>query len=339
MNALLTKLSEQQALLAEQKIALALSETASPNHDQDDSVTEPVPLTPATEKFGDIPVVACSENEDTAQVKVEKMERLKKELDEAKDRIARQEQELSQTRVIKHTIDQVQADTPSIDTVKLDSVDRTITSLQDAFGASRPVFSQGNLEDARSDASEILSAAATQNRGGNIWGNPNASAYSGHSSSPSIWCQNSSRSWVNRPVPSPLSPIMIPSQHQIRNYSGPSSPISASNNRYFSDFSQYHPGNGNRRSNTQNSRNGPMFGQGRAGGWDSYGSNNEGSSVMGISPASYQPIGMFQAPMGYQPRPIGTPLSPMAAEFTATSPVSPWNSTVSEAKIYGLALN
>ena len=333
MTALLAKLSEQQVLLEHQKNALALAETSSPKPDKDDSSSEAVPLTPATEGLDDTSVIDGSENGKMAHIEADEMERLKKELDVAKDRIARQEQELSQTRVIKHAFDHVKTGTNTASTIKPDNVDQTITNLQEAFTASRSIFTPGTHEDARSDASETLSTGAMHSRGGNIWTNPSGSNYNGLPNPPNIWCQNSNRSWVNRPGPSSLPSLIIP-QHQIRNYSGPSSPISVGHSRYFSDFNQYPSGNGGRRSNIQNGRNGPIFGQGCSSGWDSYGPNGEVSPMMGISTASHQQMGMFQAPIGYQPRPIGTPLSPTAAEFTAGGPVGPWNSTVSDAKLY-----
>ena len=336
MNTLLAKLSEQQALLEQQKNALASNGTACPNHSKEDAVSDPLPVTSNTEGFNGA-VDKGSENDETVRIETHEMERLKKELDVAKDRIARQEQELSQTRIIKHAFNNVKNGTHVTNTIDPDSVDRTIASMQDAFSATRPVFPQGNHEDSRSDASEQLSVGAIPSRGGNIWTNSHPSNYNSVQSVPSIWCHNSNRAWVNRSTPSSLPQLMIPPHHQMRNYSGPGSPGSATNSRYFSGFSQYPSSNGTRRNSTQSGRNGAIFAHGGSNGWDSYGSNGEGSPVMGMSPASYQPIGMFQAPIGYQPRPIGTPLSPTAAEFMS-SPGGPWNTTVSKVEIHSCNL-
>jgi len=47
-----------------------------------------------------------------------------------------------------------------------------------------------------------------------------------------------------------------------------------------------------------------------------------------VTPLSFQQSSMPQAPVVYQPRPIGTPLSPTALEFNAGSQQAPWNAQV-----------
>ena len=164
-----------------------------------------------------------------------------------------------------------------------------------------------HLDDSKSEASDVGTG-----RGANIWTNANAN----------VWNQGvGGRSWTTRPMAQPF-PAVMP-QPQMRNFSHQTSPVSSSvGHRFLSDMNQYQGVTGIRRSNTQ-TRN-QVFGQPRNV-WDSYGAPDS-APMMGLTPYA-QPIGMFS--MGYQPRPIGAPLSPTAAEFTANSIGGPWNSTVS----------
>lgn len=345
MDKLLAKLSEQQTLLEQQKTALEDSEhnTSQPEHDE--SISSSVPLTPATESFNVTPGTSDNDEEKTIQLDPAEMIQLKKELDAAKDKIARQEEELSQTRIIKHTFDHAKDQTVDATTAhKRDSIDHTIANIQGAYHTSnRPMSlrqgSFGNYDDTRSDISDALSAG-TFNRAQNIWStntNPGynfglSTTLNQHAQPPTqIWGQ-AGRPWGNRPMAPALAPLMMPQQQQVqhRTYSSPTSP-SSSAPRLGNDFNQFLGGQGLRRSNTQNSRSGSAFIHNRNPGWDTYGGNVDGSTIGVLNPASpFQSMGMFQAPLGYQPRPIGTPLSPTAAEFTASGITNnPWNASVS----------
>ncbi|MCJ1391469.1 hypothetical protein MMC18_004333 [Xylographa bjoerkii] len=328
-------------LLEHQKNALNSSENNTPCLEIDDSMSSSVPLTPATDSFSVTAGTDDSDGQKTIQLDAAEMLRLKKELDAAKNKIARQEQELSQTRRIKHTFEQARDPISGPAAVnKSDPVVRTIANIQEAFSATNRPFGQrqeiiGNHEDARSDISDALSAGA-YNRAQNIWSGNATQSYNHGLPSPgnqqlqaqtNIWGQGG-RQWGNRPMAPALPPLMVPQQQQVqRNYSGPTSPMSGVSH-YGSDFGQYHGGQGLRRSNTQNSRSGSAFAHGRNMGWDTYGNSSDGGLMNMGPPSSFQPMGMFQAPMSYQPRPIGTPLSPTAAEFTASSiSTNPWNTT------------
>ncbi|MCJ1244303.1 hypothetical protein MMC30_001501, partial [Trapelia coarctata] len=358
MDNLLAKLSEQQVLLEKQRNALLITDknptpttekTLNPNTDKhapysdiDESTSGSVPLTPATDSFHDTPDTENNEEENTIKLDPAEMLRLKKELDAANDKIARQEQELSQARHIKPTLDTSKGPNAApFMARKSESIDRTISNAQDAFNAVNRSYgarqeTYGAHEDARSDNSDALSAGAF-NRAQGIWSTNIGPGYnSGMPStmnqpfqqSANIWGQGS-RPWMNRPMAPALPPLMVPQQQQMqhRAYSGPTSPVSGGSNRFGNDFTTFQGGQGLRRSNTQNSRTGSTYTQGRNNGWDTFGHGNDGS-MMNMSPvSSFQPMGMFQAPMSYQPRPIGTPLSPTAAEFTSNNTITnPWNS-------------
>lgn len=96
---LLAKLSEQQVLLNKQNSTLQAQRRGdgSPRSSgSSDALTNPYATTPRTEsQFNDIPSAELAE-----------MMRLKKELETAQTQIARMDQELSQTRITKHTLEQ-----------------------------------------------------------------------------------------------------------------------------------------------------------------------------------------------------------------------------------------
>lgn len=344
MDQLLAKLSVQQVLLEQQKDALTSGDKAFSYYEQDDSTSGSDLLTPVTDSTS----TGSDHESDEKTIKVGEadMARLQKELDAAKDKIARQEQELSQTRVVNQ-IPALATDLPMLTGNKPDTIDRAITNLQSAFTASiRPTAIYSHHEDVRSDNCDLVPTNAS-NRGPNIWGSgpgPGPAFNPGSAGHSNLWDQATNRAWLNRPMAPALAPLMMPQQmppqlqHQMhhRVFSGPSSPVSTGNGRFMNDFNQFQSYQGLRRSNTQSSRagsaySGSSFPQSRNNGWDPYGNTVDGSPIQGMSPASaFSPMGMFQAPMPYQPRPIGTPLSPTAAEFTAGGGSGgPWNSTVS----------
>ena len=336
MSDLLAKLSAQQALLAKQKEALSSTDNNQFDAERDESIAGSVPLTPATDDFINTPTTEASVDEKTVRLDPAEMLRLKKELDAAKDKIARQEQELSQTRTTKQNLEQGPG--------KVDTIEHTIGNLQDSFNASNRTFgahrgSFGPQDDTRADVSNTPSAGV-HNRTQNIWSmtgngfNNGVSAPLGqqYQVNSNIWAQGPGRTWMNRPMAPALAPLMVPPQQMPhRAYSGPTSPVSAGSGRFSTEMNQVPGANGMRRSNTQNNRAGSLYAPARTHCWDIYGTGNDGSSVLSSSPpSSYQPMGMFQAPLAYQPRPIGTPLSPTAPEFTAGGgSVGPWNSAVS----------
>ncbi|KAF3894068.1 Pumilio-family protein RNA binding repeat domain containing protein [Trichophyton interdigitale] len=103
----------------------------------------------------------------------QEMFRLQQELEAANSRIALQEQELAQTRVIKQTLDQAMGPPSEVDFGGREITEQTISSLQNAFNASTRQFNQRQeqwtmQDDAHSDISEAVSAGG-YNRACGIW--------------------------------------------------------------------------------------------------------------------------------------------------------------------------
>ena len=335
MDALLVKLSEQQALLAKQKSALvpgaeqksARASTAEPeNQAKDDSSASPSLLTPASDSFGHSS--PTNDGDDTVRLEAAEMARLKKELDSAKDQIARQKQELEQSRLVKQTFDNVMG--PSSEAALSPRVDPA-----SAFTASNRQINtlQGHFlsDDTRSEGSD---AAAAFSAVPNIWNNPSRPVLNAGLQPEPAWSQSGPRPWGQRGVGNAVPPMVMSQQQPVqqRNYSVPLSPVGGSGRRGMNDFNQPSHGRGGfgHPNAPQNNRNASFFQPGN--GWDAYtsGSNPiDGITMGGISPVTaYPSVGMYQS--AYQPQPIGTPLSPTAAEFRAgQASANPWNTAVS----------
>lgn len=350
MDSLLAKLSEQQAILEKQKQALGSVEENVTQHDRDESVSSSVPLTPATDGFDVTPDTEDNDEEDTIKLDATEMLRLKRELGAARDKIARQEQELSQTRVIKHSLGQALGPSSGVDANARGNVtERTVGNLNGFNASSRPMMArQDNFvvsDDARSDISEALSAGA-YNRAQNIWSSPARPGFQyglsglteqSYQQPAPNWGQAAARPWGTRNMTQGL-PALVTQQQQLqqlqqRTFSGPPSPASGNGGGAFNEPNHYQSGQGLRRANTQNNRTSSAFAQPRNNGYDMFGGSVTSTDVMS-SVSSYQPMGMFQNPMAYNPRPIGTPLSPTAAEFTASHlSANPWNAAVSRTQV------
>ena len=325
MDTLLAKLSAQQAVLEEQKKAVTCTadqvtlsqscidrgpaRSASPKRNLD-----------ARSPSGTISAVT---GQPSAPAEVE---RLRKELNAAKDRISKQEQELTKTRVPNASEASVAAANS-----KPENTEKYFKHIQGNLTSARPT-AYISLDDGKSDVSDVLQAGTAFGRGTNTWDHNlvTSAANSNFASSANIWAQGSKPHWMNRPAAPALTPIMVPSHQAVRSYSGSSSPIFGNVPPFFGEANQYSFNNGTRRYNNQSSRSGSSFTSNRGPGWSSYGTSGEISPISNLSSASYQPMGLFQAPQGYQPRPIGTPLSPTAAEFPGGNNNGPWNASVGD---------
>ena len=330
MDSLLAKLSEQQALLAKQKTTLS-TKGDDTSHAKEGSSASSTLLTPASESFSYTKTATTAKDEDhKLRIEALEMARLKKELDDAKDQIARQKLELDQTRVIKHTFDQAMGPPSEIAlSPRTDDTDPTNAFLT----SSRPLgTSQGHWrnEDARSDGSDV---AGQFNAVPNAWSGSSRPSFNAALQPDSSWGQPRPRSWGQRAMGNALPPPVLVSQQptlQQRNYSVPVSPVSAGGGRGINDFGQFDQVRGYGQVNPRDNRNAPSYQRGN--GWDIYTGGPgpmDGMNLGSMSPGStYQSLGMY--PSAYQPRPIGTPLSPTAAEFRAgQASANPWNSAVS----------
>lgn len=126
---ILAKLSEQQTLLDKQK-HLLVNTNANPSR----------PLQMETfAASGMSPLTPAAATEATTSDSAELL-RLKQELLAANSRIAVQEQELAQTRVMNHTLDQALGSPSEVDFNGRDVSEQTISNLQDAFNGSNGTF-------------------------------------------------------------------------------------------------------------------------------------------------------------------------------------------------------
>lgn len=350
MDGLLAKLSEQQAILAKQKNTLTPKQNNKEPLKKEDSSPGTVLSSPVSDSLSKTSkTLSGDEKLKSAQSPPPdsmEMVLLKKELDAAKNQIARQNKELSQARVTKHTFDQVPSHSSGPEFQSRYETSNVHHASFNPTATRNATIRQDNWshnEDARSEFSDAVSAGAhpaTQN----IWSSPARPAYNAaasiHSGQPfqppsATWGQPGARPWSHRGIGPALPSLIIPQQQHIqqRNYSGPMSGVSPSDVRTFSDYSQYPGGTAVRRPNGQNNRNASLIPLQRNNGWDMYSGSMAALENVNatINPnATFQPIGLYPNSLQYQPRPIGTPLSPTAEEFrTSQASNTPWNTAVS----------
>ncbi|KAL4801539.1 pumilio-family RNA binding repeat protein [Aspergillus unguis] len=336
---ILSKLSEQQLILDQQKSLLAKNKFGPGNLEELERSSS-LPQRTDTNHAANQQDAAALEpfGPDTAELL-----RLKQELQAANSRIALQEQELAQTRVIKHTLDQALGPPSEADFGGRDISEHTISNLQNAFNASVPaphLLQDGwnTQEDSQSDISEALSAGA-YNRTRGFWGPSAQQAYGvGHNSDKAYgdgnlpmlgtsFGQDSSRFWG----PSTAT-ASIPGNNSFQPHrvlSGPSAhpcsfdgPFSEDQGRFLQS-SGFNP----RHSAVQTNRIGSCF-PGPSSTWGAF-APSSGDSQGSRSPSSkanstYQQVGLYPLPP-YHQRTVAPPLSPTATEFSATGGNSvPW---------------
>jgi hypothetical protein len=352
MDRLLAKLSEQQAVLNKQNEALdivtediaykrTVEYVASTANQTIPLATTPLSTTPL-----EVPssTPTSTQGDDApAQPANDEVLRLKLELEKAQGKIAHLDQELNQTRIAKHTIEQVigsasEADFPLFQSN--DITDHRLSNFQNALNGPvgmRPQLmsddSWDGREDTRSEHSEALSAGGF-NRANAIWANANKQGYVSAQT-------NGAQDFQQQPSAYPANPWMA------RGMSGqlPSDTMSAygqsipgfRNDRLASD-NDAGMAPGDRRNNNNRGR----FG-GRAPAAFPYAGSNSSYDGIAPTPPSYgsmagigggfsnamgAPMGLnMNSATGYQPQPIGTPLSPFAPEFTSIS--GQWKNEVS----------
>lgn len=308
MEALLAKLQHQQNVLVKQTTIRPDSEGEI--HLGKPSLDGSAMLTPAS---------GVSSNEDDsnkeeggARREAAEMARLKRELDAAKDQIARQRQELDESRVIKHTLDQAMGPVS----------EATLSPKSEHFHQNFP--SRANLpfqarqnwnaiDDARSDISEL-------NAGASIWGTRSGFNPAFHAE-PGFGQQGGRAPHWKQGTRNTTMPHMIMSPHS-NNYTSPRENVRGMGSiGSMSEFNPYNRNGFGQISQQTNRRNN---------GFDMYNggaSQVDSMNIGGMNPGSAFPsMGIYSS--GYQPQPIGTPLSPTATEFsTVQSPLNPWNTS------------
>ncbi|KAJ5482416.1 Armadillo-like helical [Penicillium sp. IBT 31633x] len=311
------------------------------SHSNNDHSSVSSQITPAT-TLPD-PSLAEGTNSYTQEDRAMEFLRLKQELLAANSKIALQEQELAQTRVIKHTLDQALGPSSEADFGSREIIEPTISHLQNAFNASSSTFGYfqdawGGQDDSQSDISDPLSTGA-YNRSRGLWVQNESAldreygeSLSGTSSSAS---QDPNRFWgASNAYPSFAGP---PSLQSHRAHSGSSANPCGLYSRPIGEHMLYPlgPVPGSHRSITQGSRGGSLFPiQSTPWGDFTSGPSSEQTPKSPPSPtkrppSAFQQVGLYSVP-SYPPRPIGSPLSPTATEFTGPNvKESTWNTSMS----------
>ncbi|KAF3396274.1 Meiotic coiled-coil protein 2 [Penicillium rolfsii] len=329
MDKILAKISPQRAMA---------SQTESDQRSHSPQVSRSSDTLPAVS-------VAETGNSLSTDDKVAELLRLKQELLVANSKIAMQEQELAQNRVIKHTLDQTLGPPSEAEFSARDITEQTISNLQNAFNASNPTFGPfqdawNTQDDSQSDISDALSAGAYNRTRG-------------------LWKQNGQSPWMNtqtysldkvygdpfpgsRPVnqesgrfwgASPVYPTGIGAPQGAfqpqRIISGPSNSGYDFYARPAGEQSRFFqaPNPGPRHSLAQGGRTAPIFpAQNTTWGPLATGSVSDVGPKSPESPTSrsssvFQPIGVYPV-SSYHDRPGPTALSPTASEFTTGSATS-----------------
>lgn len=331
INKLLTNLNGHSQALNRQRLDLLEESDSDGPKDEGRSWSSDL-YTLTTESFdivssGDQNKEVPSQLQDSAEIL-----RVKQELAAAKSTISRQEQELAETRKLKHTIDQAMGPPSEADfALRSDISEQAISHLQSAFNASaKPFTSRSGTwhpHDARSDESDALLSRG-YNRGRGIWSNPVQPQFASGintTTQPSLY--NGSRGGLGPEWTTGYGSQAYGNQNSLggnqRMAPGSSTPAYGFDGRYGNEQIPI-PGQniGLRRTMSQFNRAGPHFGN-RANAFGSYPNH-----LPSLNPASIDPMGI-PAPMSYQPGPIGPSLSPTMSSFTTGSLAtlgSPWSS-------------
>ncbi|KAL4789377.1 armadillo-type protein [Aspergillus venezuelensis] len=335
---ILSKLSEQQLLLDQQKSLLVNSHVGPGSFEEIDKSSGFSSGSDAMQSAGPRDVTSLG----TFDQEASELLRLKQELRAANSRIALQEQELAQTRVIKHTLDQALGPPSEADFSGRDISEQTISNLQSAFNASIPashLLQDGwnTQEDSQSDVSDALSAGAYNGSRG-FWGAPAQQVYSMGVTSDKAYGdslplagtsfgQDSSRFWGPSTAAPTAAGASTLQPHRV--LSGPPAAPCSFDGPFSDDQGRYlqTTGFGPRNPSVQSNRMGSCF-PGAGSPWGTFApssADSQGSRSPPSKPNStYQQVGLYPLPP-YHQRAVPRPLSPTATEFSAPGGNSmPW---------------
>lgn len=343
------KLTEHQALVENQDDYLANSTTASGSYGEI-SKSFRTSFHPAVKESLHAPALKDAVGLDAAHIETPEVFRLKQELIAANSKIALQEQELAQTRVIKHTLDQALGSPSEAEFSEREISEQTMSNLQNAFNASMPTFNHlqdrwNAQDDSQSDISDAISSGAYGKARG-FWVTPTQGALGMNANA------GTADKSYGETLPWPINPFgqdagglwggTAPNTDGIshplashRVFSGPSPGTCNPDTRFSGEPPKYlqSPSFGPRRSFTQTNRGASCF-PAQNSPWGTFSTGSPGGNIP-RSPtnrqSTYQQVGYFPNPSCSQ-RHIDTPLSPTATEFTSSSTtVVPWgNSSVSD---------
>ena len=292
--------------------------------------------TPATDTFDVISHGDARESR-TSDAEVVEAARVKQELAAAKALIARQEQELAQSRNLQHTMEQAMGP-PSEADFGMHSPEQTLSNMHTAFNAGAPAWHP--LEDSRSENPDRMQPRSFNggqfNRGRSSWNNnrgaqpPFSSSFPGSSAPMNAYGGNprlnalssgSDQSWGSPWGNQAFSPQGFgPNQFQ-RSMSGSS--MSSMPGFDSMDTRMYQPLEVPANANIGLRRNlGGISNRGSTFSSDSsaFGGLTAGMPG-GMNTTSLGPVGA-PGPLGYQPRPIGAQISPTTPDFGNMSGIS-----------------
>ncbi|KAI5287142.1 hypothetical protein KEM54_006212 [Ascosphaera aggregata] len=328
---ILAKLSEQQAVLGQQQKLLTENQTRHQENAQCNGSPSNSQFTAPRGR----PLTEADGNQSL------EMLRLKQELVAANSRIAIQEQELAQSRVIKQTFDHAISPPPDPELLNRDMRERTFGNLQTAFNNfGRPFDAVADTwtaspDDAASDISDSLSVAG-YSRARAIWNNPVPSnAFGPANRDPFPMAPVDPRvNWTSRITQPGYHLPGIFSPPPPRNLSNPREAPSVGADDRFTGEQVFLPGANPRGPPAQVNRTGTCFPLQNSP-WTAFSSVQPiGRGAAASVPYYPQQVSLYNAPT-YQPQPIGTPLSPTAAEFTSANttrtPSTLWESSASTA--------
>ncbi|KAJ9625477.1 hypothetical protein H2204_010339 [Knufia peltigerae] len=306
---LVNNLQDQSKTLKRQEKELKNEADGESNKASDRSSGSTI-YTPNTDASGSQKPVPQSSG--TGKVDMVDLMRVKQELEAARSVISRQEQELAETRTLKHTMDQAMGPPSEVDFgAPNDISEQTIGHLQSAFNASARPFTSRNeswaaQEAQRQDQAEVLSTA-NFGRGRGIWNNTSGSMADVLNANASVLGYNNPRD-ARAPGQYPsvyggtISPVEA---FPPRNLAPPPAPFSY-DMRPGNDVMQFNPSLGVRRNNGQLRIN-----PGLVDPLAQYG--NLSGTASALTPPPISPLGM-PAQFSYQ-RALTSPMSPPSTEF------------------------
>lgn len=336
VDSLLAKLSKQQAALHKQGEAIKTEEGAMYPHALDyGSSSNSVPITPATEAFGNMAPAtrSASAQLNNGELNGDELLRLKLELAQAQNKITHLSHELvqrEQTRPAMH---------PTLSCTSLDGEVQVgsqkgptamrIPGLNSFNAGIQPSVTRDSgggwpaYDDTRSDTSDALSANSF-NRSRNIWGSvkpPQGPLPQGGLPTPEL---SQNQPW--------------PTRGSSQGYMESSMPYNAQNpdnyrgDRLTPDYDLTIRPPGGRRGGRFDTRYASQgLGPGPSSGFGA--SLNSGPSHFDAGHSMTSPpqgsMGGTGTYSSYQPSAIGTSLSPLASEFTSASGGAPWKTEVS----------
>ncbi|KAI1194974.1 armadillo-type protein [Nemania serpens] len=340
-----SRLAQQSSGLPHIGNALSyLGETSDGLQREHTTTSSSVPITPAPEAFGNTAPVArpASATMDESTTGDEQVMRLKLELAQAQSKITRLDQQLASTRQGHPGLDQPTSISPvnteflggnqSVPTVSRILGHHAVNVGAQYVGREGVQHPWSGYDDNRSDTSDAPSATGFD-RSRNIWG--------GMKQAPSIL----SPGGLTAEMPQNGPWIGRAANHGYVESNMSYDPAATSNfraERLTPDFDLTAKPPGNRRGNRYDTR---FSGQGFGGGGQGYNSQPgyggypypQGQYDPGAITSGSSRDGMGAGVYPYQPTPVGTPLSPLASEFTSISGnAGPWKSepTTTEGQTY-----